>query len=319
MAHGSTLVVLRALSANLGIAVIKFVVAILSRSAAMTAEAVHSLADSGNQVLLLVGLRRSQRAEDQRHEFGYGSEGYFWAFIVAISLFTMGATFSIYEGVEKIVHRQAHLGNPIWAYLVIGASLALESFSLKAAYDEFQRFRAGRPLRRAFDEIRDASVIVVLFEDSADIAGLLIAGTGILLAHLTGNPVFDGIASILVGVVLAFVATFVAVKTKGLLVGEAVTPAERQRIIELTRESPGVRKLIHLRTLHLGPEDVICAMKVAFDDDATTTLIAEYVDGLEDRLRSAIPHLSRIYVEVGTIAEPTRPQGPRSRGRAAHS
>jgi cation diffusion facilitator family transporter len=310
MARGSLLVVIKALSANLGIAVIKFIVAFLSGSAAMTAEAVHSLADSGNQVLLLVGLNRSQRSEDTRHEFGYGSEGYFWAFIVAISLFTMGATFSIYEGVEKILHRDVHMGNPLWAYIVIGASLGLESFSLKSAYDEFQKFRGGRSLRRAIDEVRDASIIVVLFEDSADIAGLLIAGLGILLAQLTGDPLWDGVASITVGVLLAGVATFVAMKTKALLVGEAVTTAERARIIELTTASPGVRKLIHLRTLHLGPEDVIVAMKVAFDDDATTTQIAEYVDGVEERLRSALPHLSRIYIEVGTIAEPKRPQGP---------
>jgi len=311
-AHGSKLVVIKALAANLGIATIKFIVAFLSGSAAMLAEAVHSLADSGNQVLLIVGLNRSQRAEDARHEFGYGSEGYFWAFIVAISLFTMGATFSIYEGVEKIIHRGEAKGNPLWAYIVIGASLALESFSLKSAYDEFNLFRAGRPLRRALEEVRDASVIVVLFEDSADIAGLVIAGLGIMLANLTGDPLWDGVASIAVGVLLAGVATFVAMRTKALLVGEAVTPSERAKIIELTNSSPGVRKLIHLRTLHLGPEDVICAMKVAFDDETTAAQITEYVDGIEERLRTEIAHLSRIYIEVGSVAEPQRPQGPRS-------
>jgi cation diffusion facilitator family transporter len=318
--EGSIAVVVRAFLANLGIAIAKFIVAFIAGSASMLSEAVHSLADTGNQVILLIGMRRSKRAEDARHEFGYGSERYFWAFIVAVSLFTMGATFSIYEGVEKIIHRHEEtLGNPLYAFIVIGVSLALELFSLKGAIDEFREFRAGRTFRRAFEESRDPVVFVVMFEDTADIIGLFLALAGVGLAKLTGNVLWDGIMSCAVGVVLALVAAYLAWKTKHLLIGEAVTAKERAQITELTHDAPGVRKLIHLRTLHLGPQDVIVAMKVAFDDSATTTEIAEYVDGIEGRLRSALPHLTRIYIETGTIAEPTRPQGPHAAVGGAHT
>jgi divalent metal cation (Fe/Co/Zn/Cd) transporter len=183
---------------------------------------------------------------------------------------------------------------------------------MAGAIGEFRQFRHGRSFRRAFNESRDPVVFVVLFEDGADLIGLLLAFLGILLAQLTGNVLWDGVMSICVGVVLACVAGYLALKTKHLLIGEAVTQTEREQIKALTSGAPGVRRLIHLRTLHLGPEDVIVAMKVAFDDNATTTQIAEYVDGIEDRLRTAIPHLKRIYVEAGTVAEPTRPQGPRA-------
>ena len=309
--EGSTAVVLRAFVANFGIAVAKFVVAFISGSASMLSEAVHSLADTGNQVVLLIGIRKARRAEDSRHEFGYGSERYFWAFIVAVSLFTMGATVAFYEGIEKILHHDREPpANTIYAIIVLGVSLGLELFSLKGAIDEFRQFSAGRTLRRAFAESRDPVVFVVMFEDSADIAGLLLAFIGVVLAKLTGSSLWDGIMSIAVGVVLAITAGYLAMKTKHLLIGEAVTETDRQRITEVTSSAPGVRKLIHLRTMHIGPDDVIVAMKVAFDDDATTTQIAEYVDGIEGRLRGALPYLKRIYVETGTIAEPTRPQGP---------
>jgi cation diffusion facilitator family transporter len=309
--EGSTAVVLRAFIANFGIAVAKFVVAFVSGSAAMLSEAVHSLADTGNQVVLLVGIRKAKRAEDSRHEFGYGSERYFWSFIVAVSLFTMGATVAFYEGIEKVAHRhQEPPGQVIYAIVVLGVSLGLELYSLKGAVDEFKQFRRGRTFRRAFRESRDPVVFVVMFEDSADIAGLFLAFVGVVLAKLTGDALWDGLSSICVGIVLAITAGYLAIKTKHLLIGEAVTPAERAKITELTASSPGVRKLIHLRTLHLGPEDVIVAMKVAFDDAATTKQIAEYVDGIEARLRAELPHLKRIYVEIGTVAEPTRSPAP---------
>jgi cation diffusion facilitator family transporter len=304
---GSTLVVIKAFAVNVAIAVAKAIVALIAGSAAMLAEAAHSFADTGNQVLLLVGMKKAKRDEDARHEFGYGSERYFWSFIVAVSLFTIGATFSIYEGVEKIVHRHGdEIGDPKWALIVLGVSICLELYSMKTAFAEFKHFQAGRSIRRAFDEARDAVVFVVLFEDAAALVGLSFALGGILLTYYTRDPLWDGVASILVGLTLGAVAGFLARKTKHLLIGEAVTAGERDRILELARTAPGVRKLIHLRTMHLGPDDVICAMKVAFDDDATTTQITKYTDEMEVRLRTVLPHLTRIYVEVGTVAEPIR-------------
>lgn len=307
MASGSTGVVIKALLANGGIAASKFVVALIIGSAAMLAEAMHSTADMGNQILLLVGLRRSHRAEDTRHEFGYGPERYFWAFIVAVSLFTIGATFSIYEGVHKIGERDtASVGRPLWAYVVLGISIALELFSMRAAYGEFRHMSQGRGLWRTLQEARDPVVVVVLFEDGAALIGLTLAFLGIFLTSLTQDVLWDGLASISVGIVLAMVAAYLARKTKSLLIGEAVTPEDRQKIIEITEATPGIRKLIHLRTMHFSSDDVIVAMKVAFDDHATTKDITRAVDECEARLRAALPHLKRIYIETGTVAPPAR-------------
>lgn len=298
--------VVKALVANLGIATAKFVVSFVSRSSAMLSEAVHSFADSGNQLLLLVGMKRSRRQEDAIHEFGYALERHFWAFIVAVSLFTIGATFSIYEGVEKILHRNDPnaLGDPTWAYVVLAVSIGLELYSMHAAVREFRHLKAGRSLRQTIDEARDAVIIVVLFEDSAALVGLFSALAGVWLSHATGNALWDGVASIVVGVTLAAVAWFLARKTKGLLIGLSVTPIERGRILELVRSSPGVRELIHLRTMHLGPEEVLVAMKIIVDDRTRAGDVAQYVDLIEARLRAELPHLKRIYVEIGTPEDP---------------
>jgi len=305
MASGSTGVVIKALFANGGIAISKFVVALISGSAAMLAEAMHSTADMGNQILLLLGLKRSRRAEDVRHEFGYGTERYFWAFIVAVSLFTMGATFSIYEGVHKIGERgEAKVGNPLGAYIVLGVSILLEIYSMHAAYVEFKHMSKGRGFWRTLDEARDPVVVVVLFEDGAALVGLTLALIGVWLASVTQDVLWDGMASIAVGVTLALVAGYLAKKTKRLLIGEAVTTEDRKKIVEIVESTPGIRKLIHLRTMHMSADDVIVAMKVAFDDSATVKDITRAVDECERRLRAALPYLKRIYIETGTVGSP---------------
>jgi cation diffusion facilitator family transporter len=305
MASGSTGVVIKALFANGGIAISKFVVALISGSAAMLAEAMHSTADMGNQILLLLGLKRSRRAEDLRHEFGYGTERYFWAFIVAVSLFTMGATFSIYEGIHKIGERgEAKVGNPLWAYIVLGVSIVLELYSMHAAYVEFKHMRKGRGFWRTLDEARDPVIVVVLFEDGAALVGLTLALIGVWLASVTQDVLWDGLASIAVGITLALVAGYLAKKTKRLLIGEAVTAEDRRKIVEIVESTPGIRKLIHLRTMHMSADDVIVAMKVAFDDNATVVDITRAVDECERRLRAALPYLKRIYIEAGTVSAP---------------
>jgi cation diffusion facilitator family transporter len=307
MASGSQSVVVKALAANLGIAIAKFVAAFTSRSASMLAEAVHSLADSGNQVFLLLGMRRAQRQEDAIHEFGYASERYFWAFIVAVSLFTIGATFSMYEGIHKVLHHGGHMGSRTVAYVVLGVSIALELFSLNAALGEFRHIKAGRSLRQTIDEARDAVIIVVLFEDVAALVGLMAALFGLLMSQFTGNLVWDGIGSIVVGITLFGVAYFLARKTKELLIGQSVTQAQRSRIIEITESSPGVRRLIHMRTMHLGPEEVLVGMKIVVDDDTKAKDATQFVDVLEARLRAEIPILKRIYVELGQSADKADP------------
>lgn len=300
MASGSQSVVIKALVANLGIAIAKFVAAFISRSASMLAEAVHSLADSGNQVFLLLGMRKSQRQEDAIHEFGYAAERYFWAFIVAVSLFTIGATFSMYEGIHKVLHPGGAMGSRTVAYIVLGVSIGLELYSLSAAVAEFRAIKAGRSLRQTIDEARDAVVIVVLFEDVAALVGLVAAFGGLLLTQLTGNAVWDGVGSIIVGVTLFGVAAFLARKTKHLLIGQSVTPSQRAQMIELVGGTPGVLKLIHLRTMHLGPEEVLVGMKIAVAADTSAEASAELVDAIERRLRAALPILRRIYVELAT-------------------
>jgi cation diffusion facilitator family transporter len=300
VAGGSKGVVIKALVANLGIAVAKFVAAFTSQSAAMLSEAVHSLADSGNQVFLLMGMQRAMREEDARHEFGYAHERYFWAFIVAVSLFTVGATFSTYEGVHKVLHPDGERGSATIAYTVLGVSIALELFSLRAAVAEFRHIKAGRTLKQTIDDARDAVVIIVLFEDIAALVGLFAAFFGVLLTQLTGNAIWDGIGSIIVGVTLFGVAFFVARKTMSLLIGQAVTPTQRSRIIDITSQTPGVQRVIHLRTTHLGPEEVLAGMKIAVDQTMSSADVARIVDQIEARLRAELPILRRIYIELGT-------------------
>ncbi len=298
MSAGSQSVVVKALVANLGIAIAKFVAAFISRSASMLAEAVHSLADSGNQVFLLLGMRKSERREDAIHEFGYAAERYFWAFIVAVSLFTIGATFSLYEGIHKVLHPGGAMGSRTVAYIVLGVSIALELYSLSAAVAEFRHIKAGRSLKQTIDEARDAVVIVVLFEDIAALVGLLAAFAGLLLTQLTGNGVWDGVGSIVVGITLFGVAAFLARKTKALLIGQSVTPSQRAAIVDLVTGTAGVERLVHVRTLHLGPEEVLLGMKIAVAPGTTVEQVATLVDGIEVKLRAALPILKRIYVEL---------------------
>jgi cation diffusion facilitator family transporter len=306
VAGGSQSVVIKALVANFGIAIAKFVAAGLSRSASMLSEAVHSLADSGNQLFLLIGMRRATRQEDSVHEFGYASERYFWAFIVAVSLFTIGATFSMYEGIHKVMHPGGEMGSRTVAYVVLGVSILLELYSLNAAVQEFRHIKAGRSLKQTIDEARDAVVIVVLFEDIAALIGLLAALFGLIMSQLTGNGVWDGVGSIIVGVTLFGVAFFLARKTKELLIGQSVPPAQRAKIIQITEDTAGVQKVVHMRTTHLGPEEVLLGMKISLDEAMTTADCAKRVDEIETRLRAELPILKRIYIEIASPEDERR-------------
>lgn len=299
---GGQRVVIAALLINLAIAACKFVAAFFSRSSAMLAEACHSLADTTNQIFLLIGMRRSARPPDEQHPFGYGPESYFWAFMVALSIFAVGAGFSIREGLHKIEHRHdpdVALGDPRWAYVVLGVSLLLESYSLTVAMREFRHIRAGRGVRRTLDEARDPTVLTVLFEDIAALVGLLFALAGIMLTRITGDVMWDGLASILVGAALGSVAWMLARDAKSLLIGEGVTPEEDARIRQIVTAQPDVLELVHLRTMHLGPEEVIMAVKVRFRGDLTVRALEDRINEMEAQLRKELPKLRRIYVEPG--------------------
>ncbi len=302
MAHGNTKVVAAALAVNLLIAVGKFVAAILTRSSAMIAEAFHSLADSANQVFLLIGMRKSAREADEKHPFGYGPETYFWAFIVALCIFAVGGGVSIVDGIEKIIHRddpREQVHNPLVALVVLGVSILLETYSLTVALREFRAIRAGRSVRRTLKEARDPTVLTVLFEDLAALFGLVIALGGIALSWRTGQVAWDGLASVVVGLALVAVAVVLARDAKGLLIGRAAVPADEAAIAEVVRTHPDVLALVHARTMHLGPDEIILALKVRFSPDLTVVILEARINELETRLRAAVPALRRIYVEPG--------------------
>jgi len=299
MASGSHRVVVAALAANIAIALVKTIVAVLTRSSAMLAEACHSLADTANQGFLLVGVRLSRRPPDEKHPFGYATETYFWAFIVALCLFAVGAAFSIYEGVHKVVGGGEPIRNPMWAFIVLGASFALEMYSFSVAQREFRTIRAGRSVRETVADARDPVVLTVLFEDSAALIGLTLAAGGVALSIYTNDPRWDGLASILVGGLLGAVAFVLARESKDLLLGESLPPADRERARDIVAQTPGVREVIHLRTMHFGPSEALAAVKVRFDDKLTTRDIEAATDEIERRLRAELPVLARIYVEAG--------------------
>ncbi len=302
MAHGRTRVVIAALAVNLVIAAGKFVAAVMSRSSAMLAEACHSLADSANQVFLLIGMRRSTQQADDDHPFGYGPETYFWSFIVALCIFAVGGGISIYEGVERIIHRNdpsQALGDPRLALGILVASILLESYSLRVAMREFSEIRAGRSVKLTLKEARDPTVITVLFEDLAALFGLVVAFGGVLLAWRTGQVAWDGAASVVVGLALVSVAWVLARDAKKLLIGRSAAPADEQAISEIVRSHPDVMAIVHMRTMHLGPAEILLALKLRFSPEMSVQTLETRINELEAKLRAAVPSLRRIYVEPG--------------------
>jgi cation diffusion facilitator family transporter len=301
--HGGLRVVLIALAVNLLIAVFKFVAAGFSGSTAMLAEAVHSLADTANQVFLLIGIRRSSRPPDTLHPFGYGTETYFWAFIVAGSIFLIGAVVSIWEGCEKlwhIAHGHAAPHGPVrWAIIVLVVSLVLESWSLRAAIAEFRNLTAGKSLRKTLEDARDPTVLTVLFEDTAALFGLVAALAGVVLTQVTGSLIYDAIASVIVGLALLVVAVFLGKDSMSLLIGEAVPREEHDKIVSLAASHPGVLEVIHLRTKHIAPHEVLATFKIRFARDLTVDTLEAKINDLEAELRDRFPHLRRIYIEPG--------------------
>jgi cation diffusion facilitator family transporter len=308
MASGKS-AIMKALVANLGIAVAKFGGASVTGSAAMFSEGVHSLVDSGNQGLLLLGMARSEKAPDERHPLGYGKETYFWSFLVAMLIFGLGATVSLYEGVEKVLHPHAMenltfsmLGLDIgFRDLVLGIlafSILLEGWSLWAAWKIFTVQRAGRSVAQALKDTRDPTVMVVLFEDSAAVLGLIIAFIGVFLAYALEMPILDGVASICIGVILAVVSVFLAVKCKGLLIGEAADGETRTRMAAIVADLPGVVAVNEIVTLFMGAEDMLVMVSVDYREAMDSGQIEAVSTEAEKRLRATFPLVSRVFVEA---------------------
>jgi cation diffusion facilitator family transporter len=288
--------VLAALGANLGIAVIKFVAFLFTGSASMLAESVHSVADTGNELLLLLGNGRSRRARTELHPFGYGRERYFYAFVVAVMLFTVGAAFSIYDGVHKIFHPEPVQSAGI-AFGVLGVAFVLESFSLRTAIREANRERGGRTWRSFVHATKSPELPVVLMEDLAALIGLAFAFGGVLLSAATGSGVWDGAGSVGIGLLLACAAFVVGYEMKSLLIGEAASADVSASIVSALEEGPEKFRVIHLRTSHVGPESLLVTAKIAVRGSVTAADLAAGIDAAEKRVRHAVPIAETIYLE----------------------
>jgi cation diffusion facilitator family transporter len=292
---GGTTAILAALAANIGIAIAKFVAFLVTGASSMLAEAIHSVADSGNQVLLLIGGKRARRAATPEHPFGFGRDRYIYSFIVAIVLFSVGGLFAIYEGVHKLQHPE-ELESPAWAIGVLLVAVVLEGFSLRTAMKETNEVRQPGESYWAFiRHARAPELPVVLLEDTGALAGLLLALIGVGLSAITGNGVYDGLGTVSIGVLLVLIAVVLAVETKSLLIGEAATPDAQRRIVAALEE--GGVSVIHMRTQHLGPEELLVAAKIAVRHDETAGAVARAIDEAEVRIRAAVPIARVIYLE----------------------
>lgn len=293
--HG-TKAILAAFLANLGIAVAKFAGFLLTRSSSMLAESVHSLADTGNQGLLMLGGKRAGRVPDEQHPFGYGRERYFWAFVVALVLFIGGAVFAIYEGIEKIRHPHEVESAGI-AIAILLVAIVLEGYSFRTAVREARPLRRGRSWPRFIRDARAPELPVVLLEDSGALAGLVIALAGVALTLSTGHAVFDGISTLTIGVLLAGLAIVLAVEMKSLLIGEAALPQDVDAIRQALLGGEQVTAVIHLRTEHLGPDELLVAAKLAFSPTLTVPQLAVAIDEAEARVRAEVGSARLIYIE----------------------
>ncbi|WP_447929659.1 cation diffusion facilitator family transporter [Sphingopyxis fribergensis] len=291
----ANIVLYGALFANLGIAIAKFIAAGISGSSSMLSEGVHSLVDSGNQVLLLYGQARAQRPPDNRHPFGYGRELYFWAFVVAILIFAVGAGISIYEGWRHIADPEP-LRDPTINYIILAIAFLLEGASWTIAMREFDARRGGQSWWKAVRRSKDPAGFIVLFEDSAALAGLLIAAFGIWLSHRTGDARIDGGASIAIGLILATVAILLAREAKELLIGEAADPALIATIWRIVERHPEISTVNHVRTIHTAPDSVFVAVSADFEDGLKMGDAETLIETIEDELKTASPMISSIYI-----------------------
>ena len=311
-ADGGSRAVLAALAANTGIAVTKFIAFLLTGISSMLAEAIHSVADSGNQVLLLVGGRTSQREADEEHPFGYGRDRYIYAFIVAIVLFSVGGLFALYEAFHKFEEiRDGHhedAGRWWWVPLVVlGVSIVLEGLSLRTAVTETDKVRGDASFIQFIRRARQPELPVILLEDVAALTGLLFALVAVSLSLITGNYYFDVAGTAMIGLLLVVVAVVLALETKSLLLGESATPAAQARIRAALSDTPGVERIIHMKTLHLGPEELLVAAKIGVGAMTSAEEVALAIDRAERAIRAAEPIAGAIYLEPDIFRSDYRP------------
>ena len=288
--------VFAALAANLGIALAKFIAFLITGSASMLAESVHSVADTGNEVLLIVGRGRSIRPRSEEHPFGFGRERYFYGFVVSVMLFTVGAVFSVYDGLHKILNPEP-VRSPQVAFAVLGLSAVLEAFSLRTGVKEANPIRGDRSWGTFIRRTKAPELPVVLLEDLAALIGLAFAFTGVALATITGNGRWDGAGSLAIGALLGTAAAILAVEMKSLLIGEAASPEVQQLIVAALEDGPDAARVIHMRTVHISPDSLLVAAKIAVRESDTGAQVAVGIDAAERRIRAAVPIARTIYLE----------------------
>ena len=297
---GTKKTVYTAFVANLLIAIAKFVAGFISGSAALLAEGAHSVADTGNQVFLLLSLRFSRNPPDEEHPYGHGKERFFWSFVVAVGLFVAGAVFSVYKGVTAIIGESEGPGSFLLGYIVLGVAFIFEAIALVITVREF--LRAARTQDRSFwnhfKVTRNTTMKVPLYEDAAALTGLVIAALGLFLAQVTGDTIFDGIASIVVGVVLIAVAWELGTDSRGLLLGEALLPEDRQRIRQVITSFPEVTDILRLLTMHLGPDAVLVNTEIHVIDGLDTDQIEDLLERITQRMREEMPEVAQTFIEL---------------------
>jgi len=306
MASGSKKVIFAALAGNTLIAVTKFAAAFFTGSSAMLSEAIHSLVDTGNQGLLLYGMKQAKRPADKNFPFGHGKEIYFWSFVVAILIFALGGGISVYEGIHHILHPQLP-ENPLVNYIVLGAAIIFEGAAWLFALREFQHEKGENGYIEAINQTKDPSVLVVLFEDSAALLGLMVALIGITLTHFTGNVIFDGLASVIIGCLLIGTSIWLARETKGLLIGESANPQIVAVIEEIVQQSEIVDGVNEILTMHMGPEFILVTMSVDFIDDASADQVEQQIALFDLKIKSRFPQVQRIFIEAEKMSRQQKP------------
>lgn len=297
MASGSKKVIWAALIGNGLIAITKFFAAAFTGSSAMMSEGVHSLVDTGNQVLLLYGLKQAKKPADEKFPFGHGKEIYFWSFVVAILIFAIGAGISIYEGVHHILHPE-EISNPFINYIVLGLAMIFEGGALFFALTEFNKARGPKSTMDAVRHGKDPTLFVVLFEDAAAMLGLFIAFIGVFLAQFTGILWFDGVASVLIGCILGCTAFWLAYETKGLLIGERANLETVKGIKAIINEQDGVQKANEVLTLHMGPEFILANISLEFADNLQTGELEKIINTLDRKIKAHYPIVKRVFIEA---------------------
>lgn len=300
MSGSSNKAIFGAIAANLAIAVSKFTAAIFTGSSTMLSEGIHSLVDTGNGALLLFGIKKSKKPPDDEHPFGYGNEIYFWSFIVAVLIFALGGGIALYEGIEHILHPK-EIKDVVWNYVVLVSAIVFEGMSLKIALKEFNKTRENVPFFRALTDTKDTSTAAVIIEDSAAVTGLFLALLSLIAGQITGIEYFDGIGSVLIGLLLLSVSAFFALECKSLLIGEGLPQKDIYKIIKILSEDKDVTAFKKPLSLFFGPNEVLVNLNVNFKDDLISDEIEQVVDRLESEIKKVVPSVNRIYIEAETI------------------